>query len=92
MGTWHWYIKTANRNKHSEIIQREIIVQGKYHPGGPTCTFNGTNIDCLTFSSKSGGITVEILVNILKYFDRKEILSQIPGSPISFLLVDGHNT
>ena len=49
-------------------------------------------IDCLTFSSKSGGITAEILVDILKYFNRKKIFPQIPGGPIPFLLVDGHNT
>ena len=55
----------------------------KYHPGGPACCFNGKMIDYLTFSSKSGGITAEILVDILKYFDRKEIFPPIPHGPRS---------
>ena len=42
--------------------------EGKYYPGGPKCLYNGKQVDCLTFLSKSGSITGEILVKILEYF------------------------
>ena len=83
--------KQPVRNEFGEIIQMENIVPGKYHPGGLTCCFNGKTIDFLTISSKSDDITAEIPVDILKYFDRTKIFPQIPGDPIPFLLVDGHN-
>ena len=59
-------------------VQRNIILMDQH----------AHSIVCLTFSSKSRGIAAEILIDILKYFDRKEIFSWLPGGPISFLLVD----
>ncbi len=44
---------------------------GIYYPGSPQCVFNHKTIDCLVFCSKSGGITTEILMRVLKYFDEK---------------------
>ena len=35
---------------------------------GQKCKNVGKFVDCLAFVSKSGGITAEIFVNILKYF------------------------
>ncbi len=49
-------------------------------------------IDCLTFTSESGGITADILIKILKYFDVKEVFPRIPGGPIPMLLIDGHQS
>ncbi len=54
--------------------------------------FQWQKINCLTFCSDSGGITTEILVKVLKHFDEKEVFPYIPGGPIQFLIVDGHNT
>ena len=81
--------KQPFRNEHGEITQIENLGPGNFYPGGPACIFNGKKIDC---SSKSGGITAEILVNILKYFDSREIFPQFPSGYIPFLIVDGHNT
>ena len=53
--------------------------KGKYFPGGPTCNFNGKTIDCQVYMSRSGGITAEILVSILKSIDDSGILPCIPG-------------
>ena len=36
--------------------------EGKYYPGRPTCKYNGKVVDCLVFTSESGGITGGILV------------------------------
>ena len=66
--------KQPVRNELGEIIQMENIGPGKYHTGGPACKFNGKTIDFLTISSKSEGITAENPVDILKYFDRKEMM------------------
>ncbi len=63
-----------------------------YYPGGSHCIFNDNMIECLTFCSESGGITAEIQLKILEYFDAKEVFPRIPDGPILFLLVDGHNT
>ncbi len=52
-----------------EIILELNFGEGKYYPGGPKCKYKGKIVDCLTFASESGGITGEILVKVLKYFD-----------------------
>ena len=40
----------------------------------------------------SNGIMVEILVEILDYFEMKNVFLQTPCGPIPFLLVDGYKT
>ena len=42
---------------------------GKHYPYGPTCEFNGKEIPCMCFASEHGGITGEILVQILTKLD-----------------------
>ncbi len=66
--------------------------EGKYYPGGPTCKYNGKVVDCLVFTSESGGITGEILVEILTYFDSIDLSLHVPGGPIPLLIVDGHQS
>jgi hypothetical protein len=67
------------------------VGDGKYFPGGPKCKFNGKVVDCVTYVSKSGGITAEILVEILKYFDSIDLFPRDTGiTPL--LLVDGHQS
>ena len=67
------------------------IGPAKFNPVGPACCFNRKRIDFFTISSKSEYITAEISVDILKCFERSKIFLQIPGDPITFLLVDWHN-
>ena len=66
--------------------------EGKYYPGGPKCKYNGKVVDCLTYTSESGGITGEILVEILTYFDSIELFPRVPGRPIPVVIVDGHQS
>jgi hypothetical protein len=66
--------------------------EGKYYPGGPTCKYNGKVVDCLVFTSESGGITGDILVKILTYFDSIDLFPRVPGGPIPLLIVDGHQS
>ena len=66
-------ILTADGNKIDMDIN---FGEGKSYPGGPTCKYNGKVVDCLTFISESGGITGNILVDILTYFDQIDFVSQ----------------
>ncbi len=66
--------------------------KGKYYPGGPTCKYNGKVVDCLAYTSKSSGITGEILVKILTYFNSIDLFPRVPGRPIPMLIVDGHQS
>ena len=80
---------TADGNK---IDMNLNFGEGKYYPGGPTCKYNGKVVDCLTFISESGGITGNILVDILTYFDQIDLFPHVSGGPIPFLVVDGHQS
>ncbi len=45
-----------------------------------------------SFASKSGGITGDILVDILKYFDQIDLFPCVDGGPIPELTIDGHQS
>ena len=60
--------------------------EGTYYPGGPKCRYNGKIVDCLTYVSESGGITGDILVETLKYFDDIDLFPCIAGGPIPLLI------
>ena len=82
-------ILTADGNE----IELEVnFGEGKYYPGGPKCKFNGKVVECLTFVSESGGITGDILVDILKCFDQIDLFPRVDGGPILVLIVDGHQS
>ena len=68
------------------------VGEGTYYPGGPKCRYNGKIVDCLTYVSESGGITGDILVEILKYFDDIDLFPCIDGDPIPVLILDGHQS
>jgi hypothetical protein len=75
-----------------EIDWQLNLGEGKYYPGGPKCMYNGKVVDCLTYASESGGITGDILIEILKYFDESDVFPRIPGGAIPVLIVDGHQS
>ena len=79
-------------NERGEINFETNTGEGKYFPGGPKCVYNGKEIDCLTFASESGGISGDIFVKILQYFDKHDIFPREAGGPIPMLLVDGHQS
>jgi hypothetical protein len=56
--------------------------EGKFYP----------EVDCLAYTSESGGITGEILVEILTYFDSIDLFLRVPGGPIPMLIVNGHQS
>jgi hypothetical protein len=54
--------------------------------------YNGKLVYCLTYASESGGITGNILVEILKYFDETHVFPWLPRGSIPVLMVDGHQS
>ena len=65
---------------------------GRPFPGGPVCDFNGRKIPSFVTRSESGGITPEILVEILQHLDTHGVTNQIEGDPPPCLIVDGHGS
>ena len=41
------------------------VGSGKYHPDGPSCTYKGKILPCLVKFSEEGGISGNILTNVL---------------------------
>ena len=47
----------------------------------------GQTVDCLTFGSEGGGISGQILVEILEYFDSIDLFPRAPGGPIPMMIL-----
>ena len=62
---------------------------GNAFPCGPQCQFQGKTLPTLCQWSEGGGISGEILTNILRMMDASEILDRSKGVK-PFLLVDAH--
>ena len=80
------------QNGKGEITISHNIGAGKFYPGGPKCKYKGKEVDCLAFATESGGITGEILVEILTYFDAIELFPRCQGGPIPVVIVNGHQS
>ena len=77
--------KQPIRNELGEMNPIQNFEPDKYYPGRPSCKYNGTTVECCSFVSESGGITADILVNVLKHFDRNNIFPLNPWWPDSLL-------
>ena len=80
------------RNSDGEIDVAQNLGCGKFHPGGPKYKYNRKNVDCLAFATESGGITGNILVQFLTYFDLIDLFPRVSGGPIPVLIVDCHQS
>ena len=65
--------------------------KGKLYPEGPTCVVRGVVVKCFVTCSPEGGITPEILVEILTYLDSLNIFPR-GKNLIPHLVTDGHDT
>ena len=65
---------------------------GKRFPGGPKCYFQGKEVPAFICCSPKGGITSELLKEILERMDSFDLFPRIPGGPLPFLLLDGHGS
>ena len=67
------------------------VGSGKYHPGGPLCTYKGKNVPCLVKFFEGGGISGHILANVLRHLYALKLYDNDSESGIiPLMLVDGH--
>ena len=67
------------------------VVSGRYHPGGPSCTYKVKKVPCLVEFSEGGGISGHILTNLLRHLDDLKLYgNDRKNGIIPVLLVDGH--
>ena len=67
------------------------VESSKYHPVGPTCTYKGKTITCLVKLSEGGGISGNIITNVLKHLgDFKLYENDRKNGIFPALLVDGN--
>jgi hypothetical protein len=78
-------------DENGDILLDDVkFGKGKYFPSGPTCIFRGKEIKYLPLASPSGGITGELLLDILKWVDAHNVYDRSPRNPTPVLIVDGH--
>ena len=65
--------------------------EGKFFPGGPKCEYRGKQVPCFIRWSKKGGITSEILKQILETIDHLGLVTRTEGR-LPALIVDGHGS
>jgi hypothetical protein len=65
---------------------------GKMFPGGPTCFVDGKCIPTYPTISVSGGVTSQILADVLEYLDELNVFPRGDGLPDPFIILDGHNS
>jgi hypothetical protein len=53
--------------------------EGKQYPFGPSCTFKGKEIPCFYCCSENGSITGQLLKNMLRYIDSREVFERSTG-------------
>lgn len=70
---------------------QEATKPGGLLAGGPTCYHNGKTIPCFYGSSPHGGITGQMLADMLKHLDDLHVFER-SNSIKPFLLIDGHNS
>ena len=67
------------------------IGYGKYHPGGPIFTYKGKKVPCLVGFCEGGGISGNILANILRHLKYFKLCNNYrKNGIIPALLVDGN--
>ena len=79
------------------LVDGEESVRGNYgagkrYPGGPSCSFRGKIVPPFICCSPKGGITSELLKQMLQRMDELELFPRTLGGPIPFIQLDGHGS
>jgi hypothetical protein len=64
--------------------------KGKFFPDRSTCTYFGKVVPCATYITGGGGISANILVDVLTILDSLDIFPRVPGGPVPVLIIDRH--
>jgi hypothetical protein len=84
--------ETNNGPRDSSQFLNDNSGKGCLLPGGPECQFRGKTVPCYTTASPHGGITGEILTDLLRFMDSLELFPRTENGPRPVLLLDGHNS
>lgn len=80
-------------DEEGRILLEEVnFGPGKFYPGGPVCIFREKVVPYLPLVSPSGGITSDLLVEILVYMDSLDLFDRRQGGPCPMLILDGHES
>ena len=75
----------------ASITIKEKFCPEKRYPGVPTCKFCGKDAPCFVCCSPKGGITSELLTQMLQRMGVLDLFPWKHGEPIPFFLLDGHH-
>ena len=65
---------------------------GKRYPGGPTCISRGKEVPAFVCCLPKGGISSDLLMQMLKSMDTLAVFPILPGGLLPFILLDGHRS
>jgi hypothetical protein len=66
-----------NSSIFPQVLLKMNTGPGRVFPGGPVCSFQGKSIPSIGRRSSSGGITPEILVEVLQHYEK-----HVPRRPV----------
>ena len=65
---------------------------GKRYPGRLTCILRVKEVPAFVCCSPKGGISSDLLMQMLKRMDALSLFRRLPGGPLPFILLDGHGS
>ena len=72
------------------FLMRANSGSGKRFPGGPKYCFQGKEIPAFICCSPKGGITSDLLKQMIERTDSFDVFPRVPRGPLPFLLLGGH--
>ena len=90
-GTQSEIEKWAKILKDDDAFNQNMTTSHMF-PGGPTCYVGDKVIPPFVTCSPSGGITSQILADMMKWLDRHLQLPRIEGGPTPCILLDDHQS
>ena len=85
-------VVTAIHDADAEEYLKKNSGVNKMLPNGPVCMIGNKEIPAYVTASPSGGITSQILANVLKYLDDLNVFPRGDNMPPPFIVLDGHNS
>ena len=86
------YIMVSPNSEDMTWLNKDNHGAGKRYPGGPSCSFRGCTIPAFVTFSDSGGITSQILTDVLKHIDNCEVFKRQTDSFTPTIQLDGHHS
>ena len=75
---------------YGDFLMHANSGSGKRFQGGPKCSFQGKEVLAFICCPPKGGITSDLLKQMLERMDSFNLFPRVPGGPLPFLMLDGH--